>query len=281
MLPETKMALNNSKRIENLPTKKKSVMSSNSKQKLNNEENGSCVYLTQPSLQQKRRQSSENFDSIDENLDEAGEDNTRTRKLSITNESRGRRPSLTQAALSHQRRRSSLYGSIEENLEEVSKGNTRSRRLSFTNVAFGMHRGRRASMIWRRSISSEKNEHKPKMENTYKMSPDVESRFRGTDVEEVIAQVLERQLKDRKTYCSVLAGTLSCQISQEIKDEVKNLGLSRYRLISHVMLGQKGSQDLVSSSRCLWDSETDNYASVTYTSGPYNAVATLYAVYLE
>lgn len=40
-------------------------------------------------------------------------------------------------------------------------------------------------------------------------------------------------------------------------------------------------QDIRVASRCLWDNDKDNTASVTYTNSSLYAVATIFAVYFE
>ncbi len=43
------------------------------------------------------------------------------------------------------------------------------------------------------------------------------------------------------------------------------LNYPRYKVVVQVVLGQNKHQGVKIASRCLWDTETDNYASFSYT----------------
>lgn len=78
-------------------------------------------------------------------------------------------------------------------------------------------------------------------------------------------------------YCSKRA----CALSEKIKADVKQLGLSRYRIVCVVQVGEEGRGGVKIGSRCLWNSKFDRWASATHTNGSIFAVGTVYAVYLE
>ena len=46
-----------------------------------------------------------------------------------------------------------------------------------------------------------------------------------------------------------------------IKEKVKDMGYDRYKLVVQVCVGQKKGQAMRFASRCLWDTSCDNYAS--------------------
>jgi hypothetical protein len=55
----------------------------------------------------------------------------------------------------------------------------------------------------------------------------------------------------------------------------------RYKYVCVVTIGQKKEQGMAVCSRCVWNTETDNYASASFSRGDLLAVATLYATYFE
>ena len=58
---------------------------------------------------------------------------------------------------------------------------------------------------------------------------------------------------------------LSKDIADKIKEKCKEeLNLPRYKLIVQVTIGQKKDQGARVTSRCLWDTSTDRYASTSY-----------------
>lgn len=118
-----------------------------------------------------------------------------------------------------------------------------------------------------------------KYENTYKMSPDV--KFRKSSIRSIISEVLEENIKSITTYdSSVLGGKckLACDV---VKERVKQLNITRYKIIASVIAAQKGSQSMVVTSRCLWDQKNDNYFSVKVELGEFYVVGTVYVVYAE
>ncbi len=52
-------------------------------------------------------------------------------------------------------------------------------------------------------------------------------------------------------------------VTEAIKARVKALAYPRYKVVVQVILGQSKHQGVKIASRCLWDTDTDNYASAT------------------
>jgi len=76
--------------------------------------------------------------------------------------------------------------------------------------------------------------------------------------------------------------SLSKDIADKIKTKCKNtLNLPRYKLIVQVTIGQKKDQGVSITSRCLWDTSTDNYASVSYQDAFIWASALVFGLYIE
>lgn len=119
-----------------------------------------------------------------------------------------------------------------------------------------------------------------RFENTYKMEPDEGTRFYAPRVKEVASSVLESYLCD-VCYDARRCSELSGELSALIKSRVKELGFSRYKLICLVSIGENTGQGVAIASRCLWNTATDNYASVTYRNRELFAVVTVYGLYLE
>ena len=71
---------------------------------------------------------------------------------------------------------------------------------------------------------------------------------------------------------------MACDV---IKERVKQLNITRYKIIASVIAAQKGSQNMVVTSRCLWDQKNDNYFSVKVELGEFYVVGTVYVVYAE
>ncbi|XP_048353567.1 dynein light chain Tctex-type 4 [Sphaerodactylus townsendi] len=117
-------------------------------------------------------------------------------------------------------------------------------------------------------------------ENTYKTQPDEGCRFNVFQIQQVLESILTSYLGDTK-YSPANSGQLVQNLSDLIRNRVKELSPSRYKLVCNVFLGQQANQGLQVASRSLWDTENDNYASATFTNSYLFAVATVHGLYFE
>jgi len=75
--------------------------------------------------------------------------------------------------------------------------------------------------------------------------------------------------------------TLSKNIADLIKEECKKLDISRFKLVVQVTIGQQKDQGARITSRCLWDTTTDNYAQCSYSNQFVWASAMVFGLYAE
>ena len=68
---------------------------------------------------------------------------------------------------------------------------------------------------------------------------------------------------------------------QVLKARVKDLMLSRYKIVSIVHIGQLKDQGLRMGSRCLWDQSFDTFTTYEYRNKFLFAVGTVYGIYAE
>lgn len=118
----------------------------------------------------------------------------------------------------------------------------------------------------------------PKLENSYKMTPNV--RFNSSRVKALMLQTLEARLETVQ-YCPTTVKSLTKELSDTIKNLVKTLGFSRHKLISNVIIGPVTGQGVRVASRCVWDDKHDDYASASYQNESLFVVASVYGVYCE
>ena len=130
------------------------------------------------------------------------------------------------------------------------------------------------------TLTKSRDEQKLCMENTYKTSPDEGMVFCRSKVRQVTEEILETELAG-KTYDQVLCGRMSCDLAVKIKAQVKDLGMSRYKIVCQVIVGQVREQGLEAVSRCVWDPKTDNYECISYKNGSIFAIAMIHGVYFE
>jgi len=119
-----------------------------------------------------------------------------------------------------------------------------------------------------------------KYENTYRMAPEQDQRFKQKAVTDLISECVDRNLKG-KEYEPIEAAQLAKQMSDEIKERAKDATYNRYKLVVQVSIGQKSGQSVRVASRCLWDGSNDNFASYTFENATIFCVANVFALYLE
>eukprot|EP00439_Symbiodinium_sp_Y106_P052164 s3822_g6.t6 len=101
-------------------------------------------------------------------------------------------------------------------------------------------------------------------ENTYIMAPKDDEKMLPSKVTAVIKNVMEGYLQD-KEYAVEDAKAWTLDLSNEIKASVKqDLNIPRYKIIVQVVIGEQASQGIRVASKCLWDVNSDNWASYTF-----------------
>ncbi|XP_006811247.1 dynein light chain Tctex-type protein 2B-like [Saccoglossus kowalevskii] len=118
----------------------------------------------------------------------------------------------------------------------------------------------------------------PQIENTYTIRPNFLYKFRPADVKETIHVVLNEMLGDRQ-YDAEETTTWCKNISDEIKDRLKEKGMDRYKFLVQVVIGEQRGEGVKMACRCFWDSDTDNYAQDIYMNDSLFCVAAAFGVY--
>ncbi|CAF3697166.1 unnamed protein product [Rotaria socialis] len=94
-------------------------------------------------------------------------------------------------------------------------------------------------------------------------------------LEQRIQQVIDRQYEYDCDKCT----QLSKDISQIIKDAMKSLNYDRYKYVIQVVIGNCQDENVMMTCRCLWDVETDNYASYVYSNTKIFCAVTVFGLY--
>ncbi|RUS90559.1 hypothetical protein EGW08_001647 [Elysia chlorotica] len=128
------------------------------------------------------------------------------------------------------------------------------------------------------ATSGDLNHHLVEYENTYKLDPDAV--FFPGKVKAIIKEVLEENLKGQ-TYKANLMASRCMALSDIIKERVRQLEMPRFKTVVLVLVGENKEQALSVASQCLWNKETDNFASCEYSKGNLHVVAMVFGVYQE
>ncbi|XP_033121124.1 tctex1 domain-containing protein 1-like [Anneissia japonica] len=117
-----------------------------------------------------------------------------------------------------------------------------------------------------------------KYEHTYKMEPD--RVFVSHQAKCILDGILKQRLES-ETYDPEKCNNLCRELSDKIKNRVKDLGYPRYKLVVVVSIGSVAGATLCTASQCIWNDKFDTFAEHSYKNGSIYAVATVYGVYQE
>uniref|UniRef100_A0A7S2FB08 Dynein light chain n=1 Tax=Florenciella parvula TaxID=236787 RepID=A0A7S2FB08_9STRA len=117
---------------------------------------------------------------------------------------------------------------------------------------------------------------------TYIMKPEETEIFYPSHVKRIAGAILEEELAGKMYDDEEEAKKWNTTICEKIKAQVKaECDIPRYKIIVQVTLGQMKDQGVRVASRCLWDTATDNYASVEYANQHLWCSAMVFGVYTE
>ena len=125
---------------------------------------------------------------------------------------------------------------------------------------------------------------------TYRLGPEENEKFYPSKAKIIAREILEGELKEKIDErmveewgdCGEEFEALSKDIADKIKEKCKStLRIPRYRIIVQVTIGQMKDQGVKITSRCLWDTSTDNYATVTYQNQNIWASAIVFGLYSD
>ena len=95
-----------------------------------------------------------------------------------------------------------------------------------------------------------------------------------------LVQTMLKELEGQP-YDPVRSGQMAKEMSDKIKQGIKQLGYDHYKLVVQVTIGQKIGQCQRIVSRCLWDTENDNSASAFIENDSLYCTAMVYGLYYE
>ena len=121
---------------------------------------------------------------------------------------------------------------------------------------------------------------KGEIRNTYQLEPKEENRFYPSKVKDKIKEVVDAMIKD-KEYDQKEAEKLAIEISNRIRDSVKDLNIPSYKIVVQTVVGEIGGQGVRIASKSLWDDKNDNWASYTYSNHSLFCTGMVFGIYYE
>ncbi|KAL7544395.1 hypothetical protein ACHAWF_007777 [Thalassiosira exigua] len=125
---------------------------------------------------------------------------------------------------------------------------------------------------------------------TYRLKPEEHEKFYPSKARLIAKQILESELADKVDERWVEEWTdfgdefeaLSKDVADKIKEGCKAaLDVPRYKIVVQVAIGQMKDQGVKITSRCLWDTANDNYATVNFQNQHVWACAIVFGLYTD
>ena len=121
----------------------------------------------------------------------------------------------------------------------------------------------------------------PRAENTYRLEPS--AAFPVSAVRAVLQDVLQSNLQE-KTYSATDCGLLARDLAGIVRNRVRALQCTRYKLVVTVTVGEKvgpGASSSRVASRCVWNDKYDTHVDYICENATLYAVGVVYGVYVE
>ncbi|KAK4329388.1 hypothetical protein Pmani_000244 [Petrolisthes manimaculis] len=112
----------------------------------------------------------------------------------------------------------------------------------------------------------------------FQIRPDLKDKFRSSVVRDVIHNTLVEKLTGFVYSCET-GDEMSLSLSELLRNKLLDLNLPRYKFVVSVVLGEQRGEGVKVGARCLWDADTDNYASDVFLAETFFCCAAVYAVY--
>lgn len=112
------------------------------------------------------------------------------------------------------------------------------------------------------------------------MEPDEDKVFIPKKAENIIRETFDSRLQHVK-YDSVRSKILAKDLATIVNSKIKDLEIPRYKTVSSVTIIENKEQGLKIATRCIWNIDTDNYATYTYTNQSLIAIGHVHAVYYD
>ncbi len=80
-----------------------------------------------------------------------------------------------------------------------------------------------------------------------------------------ICESVTTSVLDKKAWRGEEEPVWSVQIAEQVKQRIKSeMNIPRYKIVVQVIIGEMKDQGVRVASKCLWDADSDNYASYSF-----------------
>lgn len=128
-------------------------------------------------------------------------------------------------------------------------------------------------------------------EPSYLLNPNESERFYPSRVKSIARDILVSEIEQAKVDDSFIKEWSDVRENMEelcksTADKIKNriqdeMNIPRYKLVIQVSIGQLKNQGVCIASRCLWNTVTDNFASVEFETEHIWSNALIFGMYTD
>ena len=116
---------------------------------------------------------------------------------------------------------------------------------------------------------------------TYRMEPEETEMFYPSVAKKIADEIIAEELKGCE-FDDEESKIWSTAISDRIREAVgASLSKTRYKIVVQTVIGAKSDQAIRVASRCLWDPNTDSYASCSYSNQSLFCTCMIFALYTD
>ncbi|XP_045585397.1 dynein light chain Tctex-type protein 2B [Procambarus clarkii] len=113
---------------------------------------------------------------------------------------------------------------------------------------------------------------------TFQIRPDLKDKFRSSVVRDVIHNTLVENLTGF-VYSLEAGDEMSKSLADLLRNKLLDLNLPRYKFLVNIVIGEQRGEGVKVGARCLWDADTDNYASDVFLAETFFCSAAVFGVY--
>ncbi|RNF23288.1 dynein light chain [Trypanosoma conorhini] len=113
---------------------------------------------------------------------------------------------------------------------------------------------------------------------TFSLRPEHKQKFRPSDIRPVVRSIIELRLENEE-YKADETQSISKEIADTVRDRIRGMGLERYKIMVHCMIGEQRGQGVRAGCKMFWDSDTDDYFEEVYVNQHLFAVVTVFGLY--
>ncbi|GBG33563.1 Tctex1 domain-containing protein 1 [Hondaea fermentalgiana] len=107
------------------------------------------------------------------------------------------------------------------------------------------------------------------LQPTYETEPVLDGRFTKNSVEELCTPVVHEYLEGKRwSEEKEINSDMSQTVTNLVMEKIRELNLSRYKVVVQTNLGENCDQTVRVVSHCLWESSLDSTAEIKFQSVP-------------